>query len=156
MRSIIEHFGGKSNFPRLRIGIGRPVNKRIPIPKHVLMVSASTPKPLTHLPSLTHSPPRQSQHTSQARNQRASERESSSSKDCHRSTDPFSLSLCQSDFLPLSLLCVCCLVAKRFAKEEQEDITFAVADCVKIVENIMVNGLEKTLSTANQKPKSIA
>ena len=78
MRSIIEHFGGKSDFPRLKIGIGRPGNPRIPITKHVL---------------------------------------------------------------------------GRFAREEQEDIDFAVQDCVKIVESIMVNGMEKALSTSNQKKK---
>lgn len=79
MRSIIEHFSGKSDFPRLRIGIGRPTNNRIPIVKHVL---------------------------------------------------------------------------QRFAKDEQEDIDFAVHDCVKIVESVMVDGLEKALSTSNNKKKN--
>ena len=79
MRSIIEHFSGKSDFPRLKIGIGRPTNPRIPIVKHVL---------------------------------------------------------------------------QGFARDQQEDIDFAVQDCVKIVENIMVNGMEKALSTSNTKKKT--
>ena len=78
MRSIIEHFGGKNDFPRLRIGIGRPRNKRIPIATHVL---------------------------------------------------------------------------QRFAREEEEDIDFALTDCVKIVEAVMVGGMDRALSTMNPKKK---
>jgi len=78
MRSIIEHFSGKSDFPRLRIGIGRPANGRIPIVKHVL---------------------------------------------------------------------------QRFSKEEQDEIDFAVQDCVSIVEKIMLDGMQKALSTCNNKKK---
>ncbi|QDZ23144.1 peptidyl-tRNA hydrolase [Chloropicon primus] len=78
MRSIIEHFGGKKDFPRLKIGIGRPSNPRITIVKHVL---------------------------------------------------------------------------QRFAREEKEDIDFAVQNCVKVVESVMANGMDKALSTVNQKKK---
>jgi PTH1 family peptidyl-tRNA hydrolase len=78
MRSIIEHFSGKSDFPRLRIGIGRPTNGRIPIVKHVL---------------------------------------------------------------------------QRFSQEERVEIDFAVQDCVSTVEKIMVDGMEKALSTCNNKKK---
>ena len=78
MRSIIEHFGGKSDFPRLRIGIGRPANPRITIVKHVL---------------------------------------------------------------------------QRFGREEEEEIESAVLKCAKVVESIMTDGMEKALSTVNQKKK---
>ena len=45
-------------------------------------------------------------------------------------------------------------VLQRFSKEELEDIDVAVVDAVKIVESIMINGLEKTLSTCNNSKKS--
>lgn len=36
MRSIIGHLNGTHNFPRLKIGIGRPADPRVSIPDHVL------------------------------------------------------------------------------------------------------------------------
>lgn len=76
MRSIIDHFGGKRDFPRLRIGIGRPENPRVTIVKHVL---------------------------------------------------------------------------QRFSAEERVGIDQAVRDCVTVVESIMANGMDRALSTVNQK-----
>lgn len=36
LRSIIDRFGGSQEFPRIKIGIGRPTNS-IPVPSYVLM-----------------------------------------------------------------------------------------------------------------------
>lgn len=37
LRSIIEQLSGSSDFPRLKIGIGRPLSPELPVASYVLM-----------------------------------------------------------------------------------------------------------------------